>query len=209
MASSSDSSNESTPLLHPRRSPHPQHAQDEEAHSILSSTLTKDEQHLSGSTIGERLRYNDYTTIDWLHDLVRYYTHSAPSELPTVEPFAWWRRGGRIDGVLGRGVDGGEMGQWKCRGWRVWTEDPKASFAIYVAMALVFGIVSSSVTMLTRSVMPSVGSGSGGSSASMKKLNGQTSHEINRGGKAMYMAAGKLTHHFTTSSSPIIGEHQS
>jgi chloride channel 3/4/5 len=44
--------------------------QDEEAASIVISALTKEEAALSGSTVGERLPYNDYTTIDWLHDLV-------------------------------------------------------------------------------------------------------------------------------------------
>lgn len=43
---------------------------DEEAHSILNSHVSKEETALGGSTIGERLPYNDYTTIDWLHDLV-------------------------------------------------------------------------------------------------------------------------------------------
>jgi chloride channel 3/4/5 len=43
---------------------------DEEAHSIISSHVSKEEAALGGSTIGERLPYNDYTTIDWLHDLV-------------------------------------------------------------------------------------------------------------------------------------------
>jgi chloride channel 3/4/5 len=42
----------------------------DEAHSILSSAVSKAEQALSGTAIGERLPYNDYTTIDWLHDLV-------------------------------------------------------------------------------------------------------------------------------------------
>lgn len=39
--------------------------------SIISSCVSKDEQALRGLAIGERLPYNDYTTIDWLHDLVR------------------------------------------------------------------------------------------------------------------------------------------
>ena len=42
----------------------------DEAHSIISSAVSKGEQALGGTAIGERLRYNDYTTIDWLHDLV-------------------------------------------------------------------------------------------------------------------------------------------
>ena len=42
----------------------------EDATSITSSHLSKEEQALSATAIGERLPYNDYTTIDWLHDLV-------------------------------------------------------------------------------------------------------------------------------------------
>lgn len=50
--------------------------QREAAVSIVSSSVTKEEQALGGSTIGERLPCNDYTTIDWLHDLVSLYTTS-------------------------------------------------------------------------------------------------------------------------------------
>lgn len=42
-----------------------------DSRSIISSHISKEEQELRGSAIGERLPYNDYTTIDWLHDLVR------------------------------------------------------------------------------------------------------------------------------------------
>lgn len=38
--------------------------------SIASSHLSKEELALGESAVGERLPYNDYTTIDWLHDLV-------------------------------------------------------------------------------------------------------------------------------------------
>jgi chloride channel 3/4/5 len=41
-----------------------------DAQSIISSHLSKEEQLLSETAVGERLPYNDYTTIDWLHDLV-------------------------------------------------------------------------------------------------------------------------------------------
>jgi chloride channel 3/4/5 len=61
---------ERTPLLRPNRLSQLQHEQDEEARSVISSTVSKEEQQLAGSTVGERLPYNDYTTIDWLHDLV-------------------------------------------------------------------------------------------------------------------------------------------
>jgi len=43
---------------------------DEEARSVI----TKEEGALAGTAIGERLAYNDYTTIDWLHDLVCSHT---------------------------------------------------------------------------------------------------------------------------------------
>ena len=45
--------------------------QEGDAQSILFSHVSKEEQALSETPVGERLPYNDYTTIDWLHDLVR------------------------------------------------------------------------------------------------------------------------------------------
>jgi hypothetical protein len=45
--------------------------QDEDVQSAVSSHVTKDEQALSSTAVGEILPYNVYTTIDWLHDLVR------------------------------------------------------------------------------------------------------------------------------------------
>src|SRR2546421_6616772 len=50
-------------------------AQDE----VLASHLSKEEQSLRGTPIGERLPYNDYATIDWLRDLVRYLVSIANS----------------------------------------------------------------------------------------------------------------------------------
>lgn len=67
-----EQANERTHLLihtaNDRRLSQLQH--DEEARSLTESAITKDEAALSASTVGERLPYNDYTTIDWLHDLV-------------------------------------------------------------------------------------------------------------------------------------------
>lgn len=54
-------------LPHDRRFSTLQH---EDAHSILSSHVTKEERALGSTAVGERLPYNDYTTIDWLHDKV-------------------------------------------------------------------------------------------------------------------------------------------
>ncbi|KAL9002957.1 MAG: hypothetical protein Q9188_004145 [Gyalolechia gomerana] len=42
-----------------------------DAESLISTHISKEEQLLSTTSIGERLPYNDYTTIDWLHDLVK------------------------------------------------------------------------------------------------------------------------------------------
>ena len=50
------------------------HADD--AEPITSSHLSKEEPALGSTAIGERLPYNDYTTIDWLHDLVCLYLYS-------------------------------------------------------------------------------------------------------------------------------------
>ncbi|KAL8766539.1 MAG: hypothetical protein Q9209_006682, partial [Squamulea sp. 1 TL-2023] len=43
--------------------------QEVDAESVLSTHVSKEEQLLVSTSVGERLPYNDYTTIDWLHDL--------------------------------------------------------------------------------------------------------------------------------------------
>lgn len=58
--------------------------QDEEAASIASSHVSISEQKMGDSSVGERLPYNDYTTIDWLHDLVRPSPWYIP--LTTTQP---------------------------------------------------------------------------------------------------------------------------
>ena len=54
---------------HDRRLSALQHESD--AQSIITSHLSKEELALGKTPLGERLPYNDYSTIDWLHDLVR------------------------------------------------------------------------------------------------------------------------------------------
>lgn len=67
-------------------------------------------------------------------------------------------------------------------------------FAIYVGMALVFGVISSSATMLTKSSLPSVSSGEQTASTTKPngadELNGAPTATTAPGGKLMYMAAG-------------------
>ncbi|KAG9247322.1 chloride channel [Calycina marina] len=43
----------------------------EDSRPIITSHVSKDEEPLGATAVGERLPYNDYTTIDWLHDLVK------------------------------------------------------------------------------------------------------------------------------------------
>ena len=74
MPQDTESATERTALLYhvanDRRLSQLQAQQDEDAESVISSAVTKEEGLLKGSAVGERLKYNDYTTIDWLHDLV-------------------------------------------------------------------------------------------------------------------------------------------
>ncbi|KAI4267101.1 MAG: hypothetical protein L6R38_008412 [Xanthoria sp. 2 TBL-2021] len=56
-------------LAHDRRFSAVQNEADTD--SILSTHVSKEEQLLAATSVGERLPYNDYTTIDWLHDLVK------------------------------------------------------------------------------------------------------------------------------------------
>lgn len=70
MAGDQEHADERAPLL-PRGSRLTSTAHDTEAASIISSHISKEEQVLGETAVGERLPYNDYTTIDWLHDLVR------------------------------------------------------------------------------------------------------------------------------------------
>ena len=38
---------------------------------------TAEEVKMADTAVGERLKYNDYTTIDWLHDLVPRFTYAG------------------------------------------------------------------------------------------------------------------------------------
>jgi chloride channel 3/4/5 len=59
-----------------------------------------------------------------------------------------------------------------------WREGYTAEFGVYVGFALVFGLVSASVTMLTKASLPSAGDSEEGDG------------EKTAAGKTMYMAAG-------------------
>jgi chloride channel 3/4/5 len=67
------------------RSPLLGHEGDGQARQLdqTSSSMTKDpeataeEVKMGDTAVGERLKYNDYTTIDWLHDLVTRHSYNA------------------------------------------------------------------------------------------------------------------------------------
>jgi chloride channel 3/4/5 len=71
MAGGEEHANEQTRLLpHDKRLGSVSARRCSDAESIISSHISRDELALGATAVGERLAYNDYTTIDWLHDLV-------------------------------------------------------------------------------------------------------------------------------------------
>lgn len=80
-----------------------------------------------------------------------------------------------------------------CEAWHYWSTDYASSFAIYVAWALLFGIISGSVTMTTRANLPAASGGKGDKFTSDRKTNGATEPpalQPTAAGKSIYMAAG-------------------
>jgi chloride channel 3/4/5 len=71
-----------------------------------------------------------------------------------------------------------------CDAFQHWSSSYAPSFAIYVAFALAFGIVSSSATMLTKRSLPAASPGTG----DKDQYNGPPAPVAT--GKMMYMAAG-------------------
>ncbi|KAI9686668.1 MAG: hypothetical protein M1820_010596 [Bogoriella megaspora] len=210
-----DQNNERTPLLSSARDDRRLSAliQDEEASSILESHITKDELLLSGNPVGERLPYNDYTTIDWLHDLVkdsyRYRRVHSSRGIRDRLRYLFDASSGwiavMIIGALTAGiaflVDVAEanLSDWKfgycaydpfktrddCGRWTFWSNNYAVAFAIYVAWAILFGLVSASATTLTKSNLPAV------TGSDEVKVNGiGPVPEPAAQGKSMYMAAG-------------------
>ncbi|KAF2031989.1 chloride channel-like protein 3 [Setomelanomma holmii] len=242
---SNEETGERTPLLRPTRLSQLQHEQDEEAQSIISSSVTKEEQHLAGSTVGERLPYNDYTTIDWLHDLVKdsYRFRAIQARrgirytlLSLFDASSGWLAViliGTLTACVAFVVDVAvaTVSDWKlgycsrnpfsnregccfdktpmlvfrtheelgeCEAWHAWSPNYARSFGIYVGLALVFGTISSTATMTTRSALPSVTPGDDQASTPAIKINGNGTSADDQpatpttspGGKVMYMASG-------------------
>lgn len=80
-----------------------------------------------------------------------------------------------------------------CEAFQAWTSSYATSFVIYVGMALVFGIISSSATMLTKSNLPAV------APENVDNMNGKDAPA----GKVMYMAAGSGIPEYDLSYQPL------
>ncbi|KAF2088827.1 hypothetical protein K490DRAFT_38172 [Saccharata proteae CBS 121410] len=197
----------------------------------MESHVSKDEEQLmSTSSVGERLPYNDYTTIDWLHDLVKdsyrlRLIHSRPGVryqiVSALDACSGWIAVaiiGTLTACVAFVVDVAEatVSDWKigycsknpllskeaccdgktpllgatselageCENFRPWSGNYWSSFAIYVAWALAFGIISASATTLTKRSLPAV------AAKEETKLDVDAPPQPVASGKSMYMAAG-------------------
>lgn len=72
-----------------------------------------------------------------------------------------------------------------CDEWRMWTDGWYRAFGIYVGFALAFGVISSSLTMLTKSTLPAAAPGHGDQH---QEPDAGTIQPVT--GKAIYLAAG-------------------
>ncbi|KAL8744455.1 MAG: hypothetical protein Q9190_003306 [Brigantiaea leucoxantha] len=204
---------------------------DGDAESIISTSVSKEEQALSGTAVGERLAYNDYTTIDWLHDLVKdsFRSRAARSQrgirgvfLSMFESGQGWIAAaliGILTACVAFCVDVAEatVSDWKlgfcisnifssrevcctnrqplrtaksnlgedCPDWHMWTDDYWRAFGIFVGFAILFGVISSSFTMLTKSSLPAAAPGHGDKHP--PSIKGGDQGVV---GKSMYLAAG-------------------
>lgn len=81
----------------------------------------------------------------------------------------------------------------ECQAWHDWSNRYYTSFAIYVAWALLFGLISAGVTMTTRTNLPTASPGQGDKFTAERQGAGTSDDTILRpiaAGKSMYLAAG-------------------
>ncbi|RMZ75665.1 hypothetical protein DV737_g5194, partial [Chaetothyriales sp. CBS 132003] len=265
MASDQELDTERTRLLLPPRHRILSISYHGDAASISSSQVSKEELLLGETAVGERLPYNDYTTIDWLHDLVNSPPPAVMADRSNnrvKDSFRWravhgrpglrnqamalldscsgwivaavigtltacvafvvdmavatvsdWKTGYCSTGILSNkesccasseallasnGSTGSISGT--CTDWHPWRTGFWDQFAIYVAWALLFGIISGSVTMTTKMALPAASPGQGDRSPVLKakSMHSQGGGDANAEpapapaaqGKSMYMAAG-------------------
>lgn len=89
---------------------------------------------------------------------------------------------GKTPFISGNGVPS-EIDE-NCDEFRLWSADYLSAYTIYVSFALAFGVVSGSVTLLTKRSLPAASPGTGDRNQYDKVPEPVTS------GKSMYMAAG-------------------
>lgn len=80
-----------------------------------------------------------------------------------------------------------------CADWTYWSHNYWHGFGIYVGFALLFGIISGTVTLTTRRALPATAPGVGDRGPFSKDgqhSNGETSKSAAPAGKSIYMAAG-------------------
>lgn len=108
------------------------------------------------------------------------FTRRGASVLTLASPLL--RRGSAQVGSLGESELEG------CEGWHQWAPDSWGSaYVIYIAFALLFGIIAGSVTMTTRANLPAVTKVEG---SEENPEIAATASSISSEGKMMYMAAG-------------------
>ncbi|KAF2395980.1 hypothetical protein EJ06DRAFT_484439 [Trichodelitschia bisporula] len=213
---------ERTHLLYPRL-----HA-DDDARS-LRSAISKEEGALAATAVGERLPYNDYTTIDWLHDLIkeayrRRAIHGEPgirgSLFAAFDACSGWIAVtliGVLMALVACAVDlavatvsdlkfgycslnpllsreaccrsaGAEDEDGQCKEFTLWSTSFGPQFGIYVAWAVLFGVISSFITMFSKRSLPRSAPGHGDKHHDNPKFNLPVSST--QTGKSMYMSAG-------------------
>ena len=81
-----------------------------------------------------------------------------------------------------------------CADWHDWTSDWWRAYGIYLGWALLFGIISGSVTLTTKKALPAAAPGLGDKFIMKQRLaelaNGHAEQTPMAAGKSMYMAAG-------------------
>jgi chloride channel 3/4/5 len=203
-------------------------SQGEEIESRRAGLPIDEDPKLVDMPVGERLAYNDYTTIDWLQDLVQ--DSSRLREMQSKKGLRYrlaslfdqasgWIAAALI-GVLTAcvaflvDVAEASVSDWKigycatnvfatreaccqdaspgpasvldtfgetgpdCIHFKPWSTSFFSSYAIYLVFALIFGVLSASVTLLTKTSLP----------ATAPTTNDKTTAPLI--GKTMYMAAG-------------------
>ncbi|EXJ68252.1 uncharacterized protein A1O5_08867 [Cladophialophora psammophila CBS 110553] len=236
MAGDEEQPDERTHLL-PRDRRFNSIALDADAASVVSSPISKEEQALGDTAVGERLPYNDYTTIDWLHDLIKdSFRHRSVHSgkglrnglMAAFDSCEGWIAAaviGTLTACVAFLVDiaVATVSDWKtgycqnnpfaskelccsgksplmplaetgeiCPEWKYWTRNYWYGFGIYVGFALLFGIISGTVTLTTRRALPTTAPGVGDTEPIRKnsnQANGETLKPT-AAGKSIYMAAG-------------------